>query len=200
LPPDGVPIQDGFCWKLKKSIYGLKQAGRTWNRTLDAALINIGFQQLNAETCLYIYRSESGDICFLVVYVDDLLLATNSTTFMRKIKAKLHQAFKMRDLGPASFILGLEIKRNREKRTISLSQAQYIDKVLERCGMVNCSTEKTPMRVTPWVSSTDPDDNTIRFQCIIGTQLVSYTTIVGSLMYAMLGSRPDLAHVVGILG
>jgi hypothetical protein len=199
-PPEGVPIQDGFCWKLKKSIYGLKQAGRTWNRTLDAALTQIGFQQLNAETCLYVFRGDGGEVCFLVVYVDDLLLAASTTKFMRTIKAKLQNAFKMRDLGPASFILGLEIIRDRKNHTIALSQAQYVDKVLERCGMTDCSIDKTPMRVTPRVSATDPEDNTIRFQCIIGTQLVSYATVVGSLMYAMLGTRPDLAHVVGILG
>jgi hypothetical protein len=94
-PPEGVPIQDGFCWKLKKSIYGLKQAGRTWNRTLNAALTQIGFQQLNAETCLYIFRGDGSEICFLVVYVDDLLLTASTTKFMRAIKAKLQNAFKM---------------------------------------------------------------------------------------------------------
>ena len=144
-PPEGVPIEDGFCWKLKKSIYGLKQAGRTWNRTLDAALTKIGFQQLNAETCLYVFRGEKGEVCFLVVYVDDLLLAASTTEFMRTIKTKLLGAFKMRDLGPASFILGLEIIRNRANHTIALSQSQYISKVLERCGMTDCSTDKTPM-------------------------------------------------------
>lgn len=162
--------------------------------------MNIGFQQLNAETCLYVFRSDTGEVCFLVVYVDDLLLAASSTQFMRTIKMKLLGTFKMQDLGPASFILGLEIMRDRKAHTIALSQAQYVDKVLDRCGMTDCSTDKTPMRVTPRVSATDPEDNTIRFQCIIGTKLVSYATVVGSLMYAMLGTRPDLAHVVGILG
>jgi len=93
-PPEGVPIPDGLCWRLKKSIYGLKQAGRTWNRTLDAALTKIGFQRLNAETCLYVFRGD-GEVCFLVVYVDDLLLAASTTKFMRIIKAKLQNAFKM---------------------------------------------------------------------------------------------------------
>jgi hypothetical protein len=105
----------------------------------------------------------------------------------------------MHDLGPASFVLGLEIIRNRANCTIALSQSQYISKVLECCGMTDCSTDKTPMRVTPRVSANDPKDNTILFQCIIGTQLVSYATIVGSLMYAMLGTSPDIAYVVGIL-
>jgi hypothetical protein len=84
FPPEGVPIEDGFCWKLKKSIYGLKQASCTWNHTLDAALTKIRFQQLNTETCLYVFRGEKGEVCFLVVYVD-LLLVASTTEFMRTI-------------------------------------------------------------------------------------------------------------------
>ena len=148
-PPKGVPIKEGFCWKLKKSIYSLKQAGRTWNRTLDAALTKIGFQKLNAKTCLYIFRGETGEVCFLVVYIDDLLLAASTKKFMQTVKAKLQGAFKMCNLGPASFILGLEIVQDRANHTITLSQVQHINKVLECCGMTEFSTNKMPMQVTP---------------------------------------------------
>ena len=81
LPPSGVPIQPGYCWHLKRSLYGLKQAGRTWNKTLDRKLRELGFVRLDAETCLYLFRKE-GQICFLVVYVDDLLLAASTRKFM----------------------------------------------------------------------------------------------------------------------
>lgn len=77
-PPEGVPIPEGCCWRLKCSLYGLKQAGRTWNRTLDRKLGDLGFTHLDAETCLYVFRDDNGQICFLVVYVDDLLLAATS--------------------------------------------------------------------------------------------------------------------------
>lgn len=199
-PLVGVPIADGFCWKLKRSIYGLKQAGHTWNRTLDKALIDIGFQCLDAETCLYVFRSETREVCFLVVYVDDLLLAASTKSFMREIKAKLTGKFKMRDLGAASFLLGIEIKRNRTNRTISLSQGQYIDKVLEHCGMQDCNPSQTPMATHPHITSDDPEDNTVHQTLTIGTKSVLYPTIIGSLMYAMLGTHPDLAYVVGVLG
>ena len=66
--------------------------------------------------------------------------------------------------------------------------------------VTDCSIDKTPMRVTPHILATDLEDNTILFQCIIGTQLISYATIIGSLMYTTLGTHPDLAHIVGILG
>lgn len=77
-PPKGVQIPEGFCWKLKCSLYGLKQAGRTWNHTLDKKLKELGFFRLNAETCLYVFRNNKAQICFLMVYVDDFLLASNS--------------------------------------------------------------------------------------------------------------------------
>ena len=113
LPPDGVPIQPGYCWKLQRSLYGLKQAGRTWNKTLDQKLGELGFIHLDAETCLYVFQKD-GQVCFLVVYVDDLLLAATTRKFMDSIKAKLSASFKMRDLGEAKYILGIEIKRNRK--------------------------------------------------------------------------------------
>ena len=76
-PPEGVPIQPGYCWRLCCSLYGLKQAGQTWNKTLDKRLGELGFTHLDAETCLYVLW-KSGDVCFLVVYVDDLVLTTSS--------------------------------------------------------------------------------------------------------------------------
>jgi Reverse transcriptase (RNA-dependent DNA polymerase) len=145
-PPDSVPITPGCCWRLKRSLYGLKQAGRTWNRTLDAKLTDIGFTRLNAEMCLYALKGDKGDMCFLVVYVDDLLLGASTQHFMERIKGKLSAAFKMRDLGPASYVLGIEIKRDQRLRTISLTQRQYIDSVLERCGMSECKPTWTPMK------------------------------------------------------
>jgi hypothetical protein len=199
-PPDGVQIKPGHCWRLKKSLYGLKQAGRTWNTTLDKALGDLGFARLDAETCLYVFRDKDGGLCYLVVYVDDLLLAATSRKLMDKVKSKLKSRFRMHDLGPASFILGLEIKRDRKNRKITLSQRQYIDKVLERCGMSECSPLSTPMSHSARVTADDPDDNTVVLEMVWNGKRVTYPMIVGSLMYAMLGTRPDLAYTVGVLG
>lgn len=199
-PPEGVAVPKGHCWKLKRSLYGLKQAGRTWNLTLDKKLRGMGAIRLNAETCLYVFK-ERDKICFLVVYVDDFLLASNSRPYMDSIKAKLSSAFKMKDLGPASYILGIAISRDRLKRTISLSQAQYIKTVVERCGMADSKPAWTPMETRPNLSMDDPNgDNTPIFEMDINGRNVSYSSIVGSLMYATMGTRPDLAFVVGALG
>jgi transposase InsO family protein len=201
MPPSCVYVPKGHCWRLKRSLYGLKQAGRVWNKTLDKKLRELGFERLNAETCLYVLK-DGKNICFLVVYVDDLLLAGTTKSFTSTVKQQLSSAYRMRDLGPARFILGIEIQRNRRKRTISLSQRQYFDNVLARYGMTDCNPVKTPMATNQHISSTDPDNDTVLTHMTVSSSgpVVSYQSIVGSLMYAMLGTRPDLAYTVGLVG
>ncbi len=107
MPPDGVAIDPGYCWRLKWSFCGLKQAGRTLNKTLNQKLTGLGLNRLDSETCLYIFCDNKGQLCFPVVYVDDLLLAATSRTFMDGVKCKLTVQFKMQDLREASYILGI---------------------------------------------------------------------------------------------
>ena len=92
-PPTEVPIQPGYWWKLQHSLYRLKKAGWTWNKTLDHKLGELRFSHL-AETCLYVFRKD-GQIYFLVVYVNGLLLAATTRRFMNSIKDKISTAFKM---------------------------------------------------------------------------------------------------------
>jgi len=201
MPPDCVAIPEGYCWRLKRALYGLKQAGRTWNRTLDTKLLKLGFHRLNSETCLYVYK-EGKQTCFVVVYVDDLLVAATSKEFSHKVKGLLASCFKMRDLGPAKYLLGIEIVRDRKKRMIALNQRQYIDKVLARYGMTDCKPVFTPMATGTDLSATNPDDDeTIPQMALVeGGPIVTYQSVVGSSMYAMLGTRADIAHTVGVLG
>lgn len=199
-PPEGIAIPDGYCWKLNRALYGLKQAGRTWNIMLDKKLKSLGFQCLDAKTCLYVYQDDKGQLCFLVVYVDDILLAATSRAFMNIIKAKLHGAFKMRDLGEASYILGMAIQRDRPNWSIYLSQKQYIKTVLERTGMTDCKPAWTPLPHNAKLSTEDPSNNSTLHEIEIEGKTVSYPSVVGSLMYAMLATRPDIAFTVGVLG
>ncbi len=174
-----------------------KLAG-TWNKTLDSKLQNLGFTRLDSETCLYIFK-DGKQICFLVVYVDDLLLAASSRPFMNTIKERLSGIFKMKDLGEATFLLGIKVKRDCPNRTISLSQSQYIDTVLLRCNMFDCNPSLTPFESNVKISSF-PEDTEVLHEISINGKTVSYRTVVGSLMYAMMGTRPDIAYLVGVLG
>jgi Reverse transcriptase (RNA-dependent DNA polymerase) len=198
-PPEGSNVKPGHCWRLKRSLYGLKQAGRTWNKTLNQKLHQLGFTRLNAETCLYMYRGKEG-LCFLVVYVDDLLLAAASRTQMDKIKSMLSSAYKMHNLGPAEYILSMRIQRNRKARTIALSQQQYVNTVLERFGMSDCKPVFTPMDTKVRPSADDPENNEVIRSMVIGGRETTYQSIVGSLMWLTLGTRLDLAYTTGVIG
>ena len=128
------PSNAGKVCKLKKSIYGLKQASRSWNLRFDEAISKFGFIKNPDESC--VYKKVSGsDIAFLVLYVDDILLIGNSTKLLESVKGWLGKCFSMKDLGEAQYILGIKIYRDRSKRMIGLSQSTYIDKVLAQFNM-----------------------------------------------------------------
>ena len=101
----------------------------------------------------------------------------------------------MQDLGEAKYILGIEIKRNCKFRTISLSQSQYSRTVLEHTGMSTCKPVWTPMAHNSQLSVTDPEDDRIIPEQVIEGCQVSYLTIIGSLMYLMLRTHPDIAYI-----
>jgi hypothetical protein len=130
--------------KLKKSIYGLKQASRSWKIHFDEAVKGFGFRQNDEEPC--VYKKESGSaVVFLILYVDDILLIGNDIPMLQFVKTSLNNTFSMKDLGEATYILGIKIYRDRSKRLIGLSQDTYIDKVLKWFNMEQSKKEFLPM-------------------------------------------------------
>ena len=115
--------------KLQRSIYGLKQASRSWNLHFDEAIKEFGFIKNEYEPCVYKQVSGSA-VVFLVLYVDDILIIENDIPTLQSVKTWLEKCFTMKDLGEASCILGIQIYRDRSKRLIGLSQSVYIDEVL----------------------------------------------------------------------
>ena len=135
IQPEGFvdPNNARKICKLKKSIYGLKQASQSWNIHFDEVVKGFGFRQ-NEEPC--VYKKESGStVVFLILYVDGILLIGNDIPMLQSVKTSLNNSFSMKDLGEATYILGIKIYRDRSKRLIGLSQDTYIDKVLKRFNM-----------------------------------------------------------------
>ena len=134
--PEGVIAkgQDSKVRKLRKSIYGLKQASRSWNHRFDQAVKSFGFDQNLEEPCVY-KRGEGKSVVFLIIYVDDMLLIGRDIGALSTVKVWLASNFDMKDLGEANYILGIKLHRDRRNRMIGLSQASYIDKLLERFSM-----------------------------------------------------------------
>ena len=146
MQPEGFvdPTNAGKICKLQKSIYGLKQASRSWNIHFDEVVKGFGFIKNEEEAC--VYKKESGSsVVFLILYVDDILLIGNNIPMLESVKTSLKNSFSMKDLGEAAYILGIKIYRDRSKRLIGLSQDTYIDKVLKRFNMEEAKKDFLPM-------------------------------------------------------
>ena len=194
--PEGVSIptkkvtphyQQPIACRLLKSIYGLKQSPRAWYGRIDSFFRLNNFIRSNSDHSLFINYERQ---VILLLYVDDLVLAAPTSSQIDWIRFKLHQEFEMTDLGELKNFLGLEINRYRPQRILHLSQTKYIRKILANHGMTGC------------VPSTTPADPHVRLeksqQDFEASEMdkKKYQSAVGSLMYAMLGTRPDIAYAV----
>jgi hypothetical protein len=137
--PEGFsqPGQEHLVCKLKKSLYGLKQSPRQWYKRFDSYMIKIGYRRCEYDCCVYVRSLDNGSFIFLLLYVDDMLIAAKSIVEVNKLKVLLSREFDMKDLGAAKKILGMEIRRDRDAKKLWLSQAGYVKKVLERFSMEN---------------------------------------------------------------
>jgi len=113
--------------RLKKSIYGLKQASRQWYLKFDGPISKFEFKENVEDNCIYV-KFTNGKFIFLILYVDDILLSSSDVNLLQETKKFLSSNFDMRDLGEASFILGIEIHRERRKGILGLSQKAYLKK------------------------------------------------------------------------
>jgi hypothetical protein len=122
-PPDGLEVPAGKVLRLKKSLYGLKQAPLCWNKRIDDFLLNQGFRRLISDTAVYT-KGLGKDQIIIGIFVDDLLILCESMSGIREVKQSLSREFKMKDLGEVGYILGMRIKRNRERGVLSIDQSQ----------------------------------------------------------------------------
>ena len=187
--------QNTVC-RLHKPLYGLKQSARNWNARLHDVLKAMGFLRCEADRVVYIYTR--GEVRMIVpIFIDDITLAGTSLAANDKVVEELKSHFKLRDLGPTNFLLGIHITCNFPNRTISLSQCQYIINILERFRMTECKPTLTPIEPgTPLTSEMCPKND----EEIKEMQKIPYLIAVGCLMYLATTTRPDIAYAVGVLG
>jgi Reverse transcriptase (RNA-dependent DNA polymerase) len=134
---------------------------------------------------------------FLVLYVDDLLLATNDMNILREIKKFLYRFFEMKDLDEASYVLGLKIHQNCSQGILGLSQQAYINKVLKRHGMEQCKPEDSPVAKGDKFSLNQCPRTELEKSKM---QNIPYVSVVMSIMYAQVYTRSDIAYITGMLG
>lgn len=168
---------------LHKSIYGLKQASRLWNIKLNSVLYDLGLQQSKTDSCVY-YNKEKDT--FIAVWVDDLILFTGQSSTRNLIKEKLKQKLEMKDMGPISQCVGLNITREGDK--IMLDQEKYIKEILARFRMSDSKPVKTPFEVGMKFDSNKEE----AIDC-------PYQQAIGSLLYVAQGTRPDISFAVNTM-
>lgn len=191
-PPNGFPTKTpGHVWLLKKSLYGLKQAARAWHQKAHDELTKMGFIPTSSDPSVYIKLTPGKLPAIVGTHVDDSLQIVKGVSALSELKARLASTFEMKDLGEARWFLGLEITRDRPRRTITLSQERYTLDILNRFGMAESHSVSTPMAASTRLEKLDaPSDS---------TTLQLYQQMLGCLMYAMVCTRPDLAYAVGAL-
>jgi transposase InsO family protein len=191
LQPEGL-VKEGqqqLVCRLLKSLYGLKQAPRAWHKKLTDFLKSQGYVKLNSEACIYV-RAGSGGVAIVGIYVDDLLLIADTTSGVQAIKNMLSSGFKCKDMGEVHHILGLRVRRDRASRTLSIDQTTYAKSVLEKFNLLQLNPCRTPCDSGSVLSKNDsPKNDDGREQM----KNKDYRGLVGSLMYLMTGSRPDIA-------
>ena len=147
---------------------------------------------------MYIYLKVSGSkFIFLILYVDDILLATNDFGLLSEAKRFLSNNFEMKDMGEAYYVIGIEIFRDKSQGLLGLSQNAYINKVLERFRMDKCSTSPVPIRKGDKFSLMQYPKNDLERKQM---ENIPYVSVVGSLMYAQTCMRPYISFAVGMLG
>jgi hypothetical protein len=191
--PSGV---DGV-WQLVKGLYGLKQGGLCWNIELHKAMLEMGFTQVLVEHCVYVRRRDN-DLVIAAVHVDDFKAISSSVASMDTFEADLKSRYEI-STGDGSFLLGIHSVRDREARTIHLSQTAMIDRVVVEFGQQDWARPmSTPMDdKAAWLEDDciDPSDRKAR----AAVAHLPYGRLVGSLTFLAIATRADIAYAVNFL-
>ncbi|GJW11243.1 ribonuclease H-like domain-containing protein [Tanacetum coccineum] len=188
-PPEGYFPSDNKVCRLKKSLYGLKQALRQLNAKLTSTLIENGFSQSKSDYSLYT-KSDKGVFLALLVYVDDIIITGNSISEIEKFKVFLKFKFMIKDLGKLKYFLGIEGVDT--DKGICLNQKKYVLDLLSEYGMLACKPTKTPL-MSKLVISNEASENDPLLESV-----TDYQKLMGKLIY-LTNTRPDISYVVHYL-
>ena len=195
VPHPEMKIALGYCLKLLRFLYGLRQAPRNWNAHLHDFIISIGFQRSPLDFCLY-HQKRQGHVVFLAVFVDDILIACANNKILCQVKQEFHSRFEMTDLGLAQEFLGIRI--NQTDAGISLNQSNYIDQLFDKyysCLLPCRNYSDLPMKRGHIHREEAPA--TERQRAIVDA--FPYSEITGAVLYLSVVTRFDISFAVGVL-
>lgn len=186
-PPEGLDIPKSKALRLLKTLYGLKQSGREWYHEINNSFHDLGFTRTQSDHSVY---TNTGEKLIIAIYVDDLLIFGEDLVKLRQFKKKLSTKFQMTDLGQVHQFLGMDVTIERNR--IHISQRKYIESIIKKYQLENAKGAVTPM--DPGIDFTEKAGNDKKDNITF-----PYQSAIGSLIYAMILTRPDIAFAVGVL-
>ena len=178
--------EGGKVYKLRKAMYGLRQAPRAWYSRIEGYFVKEGFKKCYCEHTLFVKTKKEG-VLILSLYVDDLIYTSNSEVLLEKFRKSMEKEFAMTDLGRMKFFLGVEVIQ--DERGIFINQKKYAMDTLKKYGMEECNSVRNPM--VPGNRLTKDGDGT-------SVDATSFKQLVGSLKY-LTATRPDLIYSVNLV-
>lgn len=190
-PPAGLDLvlKPGKGLRLRKALYGLKKAMRIWERTFRKTMQQIGFKQLRCDKCFYV-SIKSSTVLWVLVYVDDILIMSESKIEVQGVIAELRPRFELTDNGRVRSFMGVEFLWS--PRGVILRQKGFIQSIVDRFGLPSNHTAKTP--VLPYTEM--PEDS---YQ-VSDAEKRKFQSIIGALLFLSTRTRPDIAAAVDLMG
>jgi len=180
--------------RLHKTLYGLKQSGRRWYQRLMEILVGkLDFTQCAVDQAVFYRRKKAKEHTIIVVHVDDCTLAAKSVAEISELKNEIRKNVEITDLRELHWLLSIEVTRNRDQHTISLSQCSYIDSIIRCFSFDNLKPVSNPMEPSAGLHSGQSPSTGTEFAAM---RHIPYQEAIGSLMYALLGTRPDISYAV----
>ncbi len=197
-PPPDFQLPPGHCFKLYRSLYGLRSSPRSWWKTIHGFIKSLGFKPCILEPCLY-YMMYKGHRVYLTIYVDDIVIACADLTILTEIKKRFCERFDMSDMGELEHFLNVRVTRT--KNYIQLDQSTYAEKILTKyaafLGPSN-KVRKSPLPVDAMdrINCTDSENSSQEEE---GVDNYPYRSLLGAMLYLSMNTRPDIAYAVGLL-
>nr|CCA19209.1 putative polyprotein [Albugo laibachii Nc14] len=181
-PPRGVEGKQNQICKLNRSLYGLKQSAATWFKTISEVFTTMRSSQCRSESCIFV-RQQRNSIIYITLYVDDMLVGAKTTEEIEDIHTKLSNRFKIKDLGNARFVLGIEVSYEREARKLKINQESSIRRMVERFNQEIAKSVTNPCLQGQFLSKMEEGDPRMTNR--------PYRSLIKSLLYISTGTRPD---------
>lgn len=186
--PKGFELTDNKVYLIKRSIYGLPQSGRCWYKKFSEILEQASLKKLKSDPSVYMKR-EDDEYIYIGIYVDDFLVVASSEEMIDKVIDSVMKNIEIKETTDSNMFLGLQIKQTEDE--IILSQGNYVKKILEKFGMQDCNSVKTP-GVVGDKQLDNYEDSKVYSQ-------KKYQEAIGSVMYLATGTRPDISYTVSRL-